>query len=173
VTDGSDRPGAPRNPLSDPDFVAGLRPVPSGTAADAPTWEASDLIGVRPDGSPVAVRLADGERPLLLVFLTLRCDGCDTFWAGLADAADPVLAGVTPVVVTKGPGLVDGAEAGVLAGRLGGTPVVMSDDAWIDYRVTGYPFLVLVDPGSRRILSEVVGFGWADVASMVRAGIDG
>ena len=159
------------SPMSDPEFVAGLRPIPSRTAADAPTWEASDLSGVRHDGSVATIELAGIERPLLLVFLSLRCDGCETFWEGMSDAEDPVLAEVTPVVVTKGPGTVDAVEVGLLAHRLGGTPVVMSDRAWTDYRVTGYPFLVLVEPGSRRILAEAVGFGWTDVDSMVRVGL--
>ena len=46
----------------------------------------------------------------------------------------------------------------------------MGDRAWRDYRVTGYPFLVLVEPWSRRILAEVVGFGWSDVAAVLRTG---
>ena len=48
--------------------------------------------------------------------------------------------------------------------------VVMSDSAWADYRVTGYPFLVLIDPPGRRILAETVGFDWADVAEPSRLG---
>jgi hypothetical protein len=43
----------------------------------------------------------------------------------------------------------------------------MSDAAWSDYRVTGYPFLVLVEPATRRILGESVGFGWPDVEGLM------
>jgi hypothetical protein len=158
------------NPLDDPDFIAGLRPVPTGDPGVVPDWPAQDVRGTRPDGSPVAIDLADiDERLLLLVFLTARCDGCAAFWDGLADTSDPALSGVVPVVVTKGPGSVDAAAIADLALPLGGD-VVMSDSAWTDYRVTGYPFLVLVDPPGRRILAETVGFGWADVARLLESG---
>jgi hypothetical protein len=55
------------------------------------------------------------------------------------------------------------------SGRLGSVPVVMTDAAWSDYRVTGYPFLVLVDPETRTVIGETVGFGWSDVHAMIRA----
>jgi len=158
------------NPLDDPEFVAGLRTVPTGDPGDVPDWPAADILGARPDGSTVAIDLAHIGAPLLLVFLATRCDGCATFWSGLADTSDPALSGILPVVVTRGPGSVDAAEVAVLASELSGD-VVMSDSAWTDYRVTGYPFLVLVDPSGRRILAESVGFDWADVARTVRGGL--
>ena len=146
-------------PLSDPEFVAGLRPIPSGIGNSAPSWTAVDLNGWRPDGSPVTIELSGRSRPVLLVFLTIDCDGCDLFWAHLADAP----AGVDVVAVTKSPTEVAPHE---VAARAAG-PVVMSSSAWIDYRVTGYPFLVLVDPVSRRIVAESVGFAWSDVDAML------
>ena len=128
------------------------------------------MRGTRPDGSPVAIDLADVGSHLLLVFLTARCDGCATFWSGLADGSDPVLSAVVPVVVTKGPGSVDAADIADLAAGISGD-VVMSDSTWTDYRVTGYPFLVLVDPAERRILVETVGFDWADIARLLQGGL--
>jgi hypothetical protein len=160
------------SPLTDPDFVAGLRPVPTGDPGEAPDWPAADLRGTRPDGSAVAIDLADLSARLLLIFLTTRCDGCTAFWDGLADASDPTLSGVVPVVVTRGPGTVDAAEVAALASGISGD-VVMSDAAWTDYRVAGYPFLVLVDPHGRRILNEAVGFSWADIADTVQGGLRG
>ena len=151
------------NPLSDPEFVAGLRPIPSGVGDAAPAWAASDLDGVRPDGTPVTVSIADTGRPVLLVFLSTGCDGCDAFWQGLSEPPSDV----EVVVVTKGPDAVSAAEVAILAGGAGDLPVVMSDTAWSDYRVTGYPFLVLVEPGSRRIVGESVGFAWPDVGALV------
>ena len=160
----SDRPvESPPNPLADPEFVAGLRPVPSGLGDGPPTWSASDLTGVHPDGSPVQVVLAGRTRPVLLVFLTTDCDGCDQFWAGLADP--PV--GVDTVIVTKGPDAASVAGVAARAERVPGLPVVMSDAAWSDYRVTGYPFLVLVNPAERAILGESVAFWWSDIDVLV------
>ncbi|MGA2836804.1 MAG: hypothetical protein ABSF84_09430 [Acidimicrobiales bacterium] len=164
-------PDGRAHPLSDPVFVSGLRPIPSGIADEVATWSASDLQGSDPDGLPVAVHLGEVDRPVLLVFLATQCDGCDQFWFGLTARTDPVLADVLPVVVTKGPDAVPAGEVGELTAGLRDLPVVMSDRAWADYRVTGYPFIVLVEPSSRRILAETVGFGWSDVAATVRAGI--
>jgi hypothetical protein len=73
------------------------------------------------------------------------------------------------VIVTKGPESVDAsAVAGVSAG-IRRYPVVMSDAAWTNYRVLGYPFFILVDPSLRAIVGETVGFGWSDVTSMIRS----
>lgn len=148
------------DPRTDPSFMAGLRPVPSALDDGPPAWPAVDLVGVGPDGSPVTVELASRERPVLLVFLTTDCDGCETFWRGLR--APP--AGADPVIVTRGP---DSVDVAAVAARAGAVPVVMGDAAWTDYRVTGYPFLVLVDPLSRRVLAETVGFGWSDVEALL------
>jgi hypothetical protein len=142
-------------------------------AGETVTWAGSDLRGTDPDGRPVRVDLAGVDRPVLLVFLATRCDGCDQFWVGLGAGAEPALDEVVPVVVTRGPDSVPVAEVAALADGLRGVPVVMSDRAWTDYRVTGYPFIVLVEPSSRRILAETVGFGWSDVLSTVRAGLGG
>lgn len=162
--------GGGSNPMSDPDFVAGLRAIPTGAPGEAPTWPAGDLHGVRPDGSPVTVSLDAIDRPLLLLFLAVECDGCDSFWRGLSGAGPEELpADVVPVAVTRGPDAVDAAEVAARAGGFAGD-VVMGDGPWSDYRVTGYPFLVLVDPAGRRVLAEAVGFGWGDVASVVRTG---
>jgi len=155
------------NPLSDPEFVAGLRPVPSGLDGTPPSWPAADLVGVRPDGTPVSVGLATATRPVLLVFLTTDCDGCDHFWQGLAHPSPDVDA----VVVTKGPDVVAPTDVAAVAVGLAHLPVVMSDAAWSDYRVTGYPFLVLVEPATRRILGESVGFGWSDVEALLASSI--
>ena len=105
--------------------------------------------------------LAGRTRPILLAFLSIACDGCDVFWTGLVDAP----AEVDVIVVTKSPAEVSShAVAALATGQ-----VVMSGAAWIDYRVTGYPFLVLVDPAPRRIVAESVGFAWSDVDAMLTA----
>ncbi len=164
------------NPLDDPVFVAGLRPIPSGSPSGSVSRPASDLAGVSPGGDRVEVVLAHLEGPVLLCFLHIRCDGCDQFWRGLADDVSAQPPGsselpdtVTAVVVTKGPGSVDRVEVARVASGVTRT-VVMSDQAWADYRVSAYPFFVLVDPGSMSVVGETVGFGWSDVRSMIRAG---
>ncbi len=182
---GSD-PRASDHPASDPAFVAGLRPIPSRPAGSPALWPATDIFGIRPDGTPIEVRIGDSDRPILVVFLATHCDGCDEYWRGLADerpdgtAGDPALdaesrtagaalARVMPVIVTRGPASQEPADVAATAAGVRCTPVVMSDQAWRDYRVTSYPFFVLVDPASRRIIGETVGFGWTDVVGMIDA----
>jgi hypothetical protein len=167
------------NPLSDPAFVAGLRPIPTGPVAPAQRMPASDIVGERPSGEPVEILVGRFEGPLLLCFLHVNCDGCDEFWHRIGDgaadhgaadhAADGLPEGVAVVAVTKGPGSVDRAEVVRAARGVSRVPVVMSDQAWRDYRVSGYPFFVLVDATAGTVIGETVGFGWSDVQSMVRA----
>ena len=159
-------------PLSDPAFVAGLRAVPSASSDSWPRRPAADLAGVSPEGQRLEVRLADHGPLVLLAFLTTHCDGCDEFWAGPDEATAVTLpASVSTLVVTKGPETVDPAEVIRLASGRGGTPVIMSDEAWADYQVMGYPFFVLVDASDRCVVGETVGFGWADIADMIHSAI--
>ena len=162
----ADRP----SPFDDPALVAGLRPIPSGAADPRP---AADIVGEDLAGRPRTVRIGAFGGPVLLCFLHVRCDGCDGFWRGLGEGTTVEYPdGVSAVVVTKGPGAVERAEVVRVAGTAGspgGVPVVMSDAAWTDYRVTGYPFFVLVDAAEGVIVGETVGFGWSDVHAMIGA----
>jgi hypothetical protein len=153
--------------LSDPGFVAGLRPIPSAAPGAAAPWPAVDVLGVGPDGRPVEVLLSKGHDHVLLAFLATRCPGCGEFWKEMGSAGPAGLpAGVDRIIVTRGPGTVPPDEVrGLVAGM--GAPVVMSDQAWSDYRVHGYPFFVLVEVASRTVIGETVGFGWSDITSMV------
>lgn len=161
--------GRGSGPLSDPAFVAGLRPIPSGPLAAGHVGPTEDIVGTDPSGHPITLRMEDFPGHLLLVFLHIRCDGCDEFWRGLREVDPSTLdPSITMVAVTKGPENVDPQE--VLRAAAGSRSLtVMSDQAWIDYRVAGYPFLILVDPSARVIVAETVGFGWADVDSIVQS----
>jgi hypothetical protein len=116
----------------------------------------------------VAIDLGSYAVPVLLLFLATRCDGCESFWQVVVDGPSGQLPDtVAAVVVTRGPDSVDIDEVRDRAARLASVPVVMSDAAWTDYRVTGYPFFVLVDPASHTVLGETVGFGWSDVLALL------
>jgi hypothetical protein len=150
--------------------VAGLRPIPSGLADAQPGWAAPDISGVRPSGSRLEAPIDGFDQLVLLAFLTTRCDGCDEFWRGLRDDERVELPGsVSTVVVTRGPGTLSPAGVEQVAAGINRVPVIMSDGAWTDYRVTGYPFFVLVDAPTRMVIGETVGFGWTDVISMIGA----
>ena len=165
-------------PLADPEFVAGLRPIPvrsiggRGVPGGTSRWPASDLAGVSPTGTTVAIDLVDADRPLLLAFLATRCDGCQQFWDGLRNGEWGGLPGpVSVAAVTRGPESIAPSEVAGVAHDIVELPVVMSDQAWADYRVLGYPFFVLIDPVAREVIGETVGFGWPDVASMISAAL--
>jgi hypothetical protein len=162
------RPSAD-GPLSDPAFVAGLRPVPSSSSTEWSRRPAADLVGISSKGRRLEVRLADHGPQVLVAFLSTNCHGCDEFWTGLSDSeAEGLPASVSTVVVTRGPETVDRAEVdGLVAGST--VPVVMSDQAWVDFQVMGYPFFILVDTAERCVIGETVGFGWADIVAMVRS----
>jgi hypothetical protein len=156
--------------MSDPTFVAGLRPIPSGPLGAGTPRSASDISGVDPLGHPANLRITDFTQPVLLAFLHIHCDGCQEFWRGFRDDSKPELpSSMSAVVLTKGPGSVSADEVRQAASRVTRVPVIMGDEAWADYRVTGYPFFVLVDPASGTVAGETVGFGWSDVISMVRS----
>ncbi len=161
---------APVNPLSDPEFLAGLRPIPSGPVDPDARRPAADIYGIDPSGCPVEVVLASFSGPVLLCFLHVRCDGCEEFWRGLRDDQIAELPfGTSPVAVSKGPASVNPDEVAGSASGVTAVPVVMSDPAWDAYRVTGYPFFALVDPVAGLVVGETIGFGWSDVRSMIEA----
>jgi hypothetical protein len=166
VTDG---PGEERaNPATDPVFLGGLRPIPTGGLAGRQPWPAVDIVGVTPSGEHRRLSVDSASGPVLLAFLTTNCDGCDGFWDGLRDGAEsPLPEGVEVVIVTRGEGAVDRSEVARVAEGIESVPVIMSDQAWSDYHVLGYPFFVVVDAPSRSVVAETVGFGWADVAALV------
>jgi hypothetical protein len=156
--------------MTDPTFVAGLRPVPAGVGADEPSVgrPAADIVGVAPNGQRIEVRLGDLDGSIALVFLATRCDGCEEFWRGFGDERRAGLPpSVTPVIVTRGPDTTPATDVERLAAGAGDVPVVMGDDTWTDYRVFGYPFLVLVDAATRTVVAEAVGFGWSDLVGLV------
>jgi hypothetical protein len=74
---------------------------------------------------------------------------------------------VTSVIVTRGPDTVAPREVSRLATNVA-VPVIMTDGAWSDYRVFGYPFFVLVDSATRTVVAETVGFGWSDLVRLAQ-----
>jgi hypothetical protein len=153
--------------MDDPSFTAGLRPIPSGISGEPPPWPAVDLVGTTPSGEPTTVTVRATAGRLLLAFLSVDCVGCQQFWDGFRSDGGPGLpADVDAAIVTRGTASLEVGEVRSIAHGITGTPVVMSDLAWADYRVTGYPFFVLIDRASGRVSGETVGLDWEEVRSM-------
>jgi hypothetical protein len=119
------------------------------------------LSGTTPAGDPVALAF-DGasSRPTLLAFLSSGCSTCAGFGEKLAE---PRLSDdVQTVIVTRGSERERPAKLRSLAPA--GIPVVMSSQAWEDYRAPGAPYFVLVDGA---VLGEGVATTWQALASLV------
>jgi hypothetical protein len=146
--------------------LSGLVPIPTyrGTPATVP----ADLTGVDLDGHDVTVAVTGVGHWTLLLFLSMRCDGCGELWDVLAGSGPewPHLDDVRTVVVVRPPDAADGDE---LRRRVGPRvrPVV-SEAAYRRYRVHGPPFFVVVAGASSRVVTEGVAWGAAQVVDHVR-----
>jgi hypothetical protein len=147
-------------------------PVPSPVTMGPPlppersSTSAPTVAGTTPAGDALALSVATAGRLTLLAFLSSGCSTCQGFWSALAgDARSLLPPDVDVVVVTKGPELEVPAE---VAGRAGGTTVVMSSDAWTDYEVPASPFFVLVDGVDGRRIGEGIANTFRQVAELVR-----
>ncbi len=131
---------------------------PAGVRADN---AAPELGGVTPTGD--AVKLALTGAPTLLAFLSSGCTTCAEFWGKLGEHSP-----VRTLVVTRGPDREQPAKLRRLAPDA--VPVVMSSEAWEDYRVPGSPYFVLVQDGAIR--GEGVATTWSALTSLVSDAVE-
>ncbi len=153
---GPDRAGAA--PVSSPEWIAGLRAIPSPPAG----VRALDLTGTGMDGEPVRVAICHERAWFLVCFLAPDCTGCEVVWDALA--AGPVAIGgeeLRPVVVIR-EDVSRGARVAELAANVTPVPVIRSDVAWSEYGVLGYPEIVVVDGSRSVVAARTTVFGWED-----------
>jgi hypothetical protein len=149
-----------------------LRPIPTYT--DHPVTRPHDVTGVDPVGAACTVEVVRDTAPVLLLFLSAACTGCQDLWEGLDDLLAGLGGHCRLAVVTKGPDDEDSGRIAALAGRAPaqlGIPVVMSTRAYRDYRVAGPPFLVVVDAAAVR--SEGVAWGLEETLRAALAALGG
>jgi hypothetical protein len=144
------------------EFLSRLRPIP--TYRDHPATSPADVVGVTPAGTSVFVAIVGATEPVLLLFLSATCLGCLDLWAGTAELRRGLPDRLRIVIVAKGPDDEDPAAIGALAPA--DTDVVMSSQAYRDYRVGGPPFLVVVAGGEVR--TEGVAWGIAETSRAAR-----
>ncbi len=129
------------------DHPIALNPAPS---TGGPAF---DVAGVDPDDGAVAVRVIESPQPTLLAFLTSTCKSCLGLWDSLGNPEHRVILGdVRPVIITKGPAEESPSKVASLAPA--DVPVVMSSGAFLDYRIPGAPYFVLVGANSSRVAGE-------------------
>lgn len=140
--------------------------VPVSFSPSASGTTGHDLRGETPLGEPAAVTVVGASQDTLLAFLSSGCTTCGTFWQSFADPARlDVPASTQVVVVTRGPASESVSAVGEHV--LGGIPVVMSDEAWDQYRVPGAPYFVLVEGRSGRVVGEGRADRWHQVLSLI------
>jgi hypothetical protein len=135
-----------------------LRPIPTYT--DHPTTTPHDIVGVTPDGVPCRIHVVRAAAPVLLLFLSAACLGCRDLWEGLHELHAGLAGAARLVVVTRGPGEESPGAITALAGdapESDGIDLVMSTEAYRDYRVGGPPFLTVA--GTDRVHIESVAWG--------------
>jgi len=152
------------------DILRRLKPIPTYTGH--PTTAPLDIVGVAPDGIPCRIDVVEAAAPVLLLFLSAACLGCQDLWEGLGQLQTDLGDAARLVVVTRSPRSAptrgtrtdDGSKpedaaavAALAAGAPPGVRVVMSSEAYAHYRVAGPPFLVVADAASVRIESVAWG----------------
>jgi hypothetical protein len=124
-----------------------------------------DIAGVTPFDETVAIAVGATRVNTLLAFLSSGCSTCQSLWTGLVEGEGPDLPDRSRVVVvTMGPGQESPARLRRLAPK--DTPVVMSTEAWQDYKVPGAPYFIWVD-GTGRVRGEGSSRTWPEVSSLL------
>ncbi len=104
---------------------------------------------------------------MLLAFLSTDCLGCASVWRVLDDpGAHRPPDDVDAVVVLRG-------KEGDLSERATGTDhalIAVSDDAWRDYSVLGYPTVVIIDRPTATVVAQSTVLDWTGVAPLFDAG---
>jgi hypothetical protein len=153
------------------DIVRRLRPIP--TTVGPPTTAPRDVVGVAPDGRAVRIDVVGATAPVLLLFLSADCIGCQDLWAGLSELRAGLGRDARLAVVTKAPPAEDPVVIAALAADDKGhlrAPVVMSENAFTDFHAAA-PFLTLTAPAA--VLVEGVAWGVDDTLRTARAALAG
>ncbi len=111
-----------------------------------------DLVGVNPNGEPVAVSTSVGTEPLLVAFLSTTCSSCTVFWENL-DGSERYFGGIRHRVVIATLGANEESPTRAQSMVRGQADVVMTSQGWADFEVPGAPYFAVIDP-ERGIVGE-------------------
>ncbi len=84
------------------DIVRRLRPIP--TSEGPPTTRPRDIVGVTPEGVPCQVEVMEAAAPVVLLFLSAACLGCQDLWEGIGQLQAGLGEAARLAVVTRSPG---------------------------------------------------------------------
>jgi hypothetical protein len=132
---------------------------------DAPA--PADVGGVTLGGDAVQIAVGAPGTRTLLAFLTSGCSVCGGFWQAMREgAAASAPGGARVVIVTRDSSMESPSRLRDLAPA--DLPVIMSSQAWEDYRVPLAPYFVLLDGASGTVEGEGAAESWPQVASLLR-----
>ena len=158
--------------MTDPpaEILRRLRPIP--TSVGPPSTRPRDVLGQTPDGASCRVEVVEAAAPVVLLFLSAACLGCLDLWEGLGPLRAGLAGAARLAVVTRSPCDEDASAIAALAvGAPAGVVVVMSSEAFGDYRVAGPPFLVVAD--AEAVRTESVAWGVEQTLDIARTGLRG
>jgi len=130
---------------------------------------ASDIAGVRLDGSPAAVSVVGTSSDTLLAFLSSSCLTCAGFWSTFARGDLGVPGDAALVIVAKSPE--DESVSALRKVAPGRLPLVQSSTAWDDYGVPGSPYFVYVHGATGTVLGEGSATSWQQVRDLMSTAV--
>lgn len=124
------------------------------------------VAGASLSGGSMTVPLHQSRGLALLAFLSSGCSTCRPFWEAFSGNAPMPGADVRPLIVTKDATEESPSELAKLAPR--DISLVMSSQAWDDFRIPGSPYFVLVDTGAGQVVGEGAAASWQHVHDLLQ-----
>ncbi|GAC1361794.1 MAG: hypothetical protein NVSMB32_01280 [Actinomycetota bacterium] len=152
-------PGSPQGRVALP-----LAPPAGGRALSR---AAPDILGSTLEDETVSLAVGATTVDTLLAFLSGGCTTCAGLWADMPNAELGLPPRTRLVVVARAGDQESPARLRKLARP--GMTLVMSNDAWEDYRVPGAPYFVLVAGATGTVLGEGSAKTWSQVLSLMAA----
>jgi len=142
-----------------------MRPdIPGPRSAATPAF---DISGRTLSGDSVNISVSAGGADTFLAFLSSGCLPCQTLWRGLRpEFWTPLPNDARLVVVTKDSSLESPSKLRELSSP--GVHVVMSTEAWDNYKIEGSPYFVYVSGDGSGVLSEGSAGSWDQIRSLLR-----
>lgn len=148
------------------------QPVPFRTRPGVPApveaaaADGADIVGSGLRGEAIAATVVGAAHNTLIAFLSSNCLTCERFWEAFRNPASLILPDATRlVVVTKDAAEESPTRLNELAAP--GLDVILSSEAWADYRVPGSPYVIYVEGVTGRIRGQGTGMSWEQVAKLL------
>jgi hypothetical protein len=126
-----------------------------------------DVHGTDLRGRPAEVSVRRVGTFTLLLFLSSHCDGCGPLWGALDDPAGSGLEGLDIFGLVREEDRRERAAVRRLVPRGATGRVLVAPQAFVDYRVHGAPFYVLVDGDRSEVAVEGVAWALEQIAADV------